>query len=86
MSRSPSPPLPLVEALPTGVSAIVAFERLAALPHVIFFDSAARDPRLHAQIIERFTGPDYGWMWPFRRSVQRWINEALSAIERELGS
>lgn len=44
---------------------------------------AARDPRLHAQIIERFTGPDYGWMWPFRRSVQRWIDEALSAIERE---
>ena len=46
MSRSPSPPLPLVEALPTGVSAIVAFERLATLPHVVFFDSAARDPRL----------------------------------------
>ncbi len=46
MSRSPSPPLPLVEALPSGVSAVVAFERLAALPHMIFFDSAARELRL----------------------------------------
>ena len=46
MSRSASPALPLVESLPSGVSAVVAFERLAALPHVVFFDSAARDPRL----------------------------------------
>ena len=46
MSRSASPPLPLVESLPSGVSAVVAFERLASLPHVVFFDSAARDPRL----------------------------------------
>jgi len=46
MSGSPSPALPLIEALPTGITAVVAFERLASLPHVIFFDSAARDPRL----------------------------------------
>lgn len=46
---------------------------------------AARDPALHAQIIERFTGPDYGWMWPFPRMVQRWIDAALATIERDLG-
>lgn len=46
MSSLPSSPLPLVEPLPSGMPAIAAFERLAALPHVIFFDSAARDPRL----------------------------------------
>lgn len=46
MSGSPSPPLPLVEPLASGLSAVAAFERLASLPHVIFFDSAARDPRL----------------------------------------
>jgi hypothetical protein len=42
---------------------------------------AARDPALHRQIISRFTGPDYGWMWPFPRRVQRWIDEALREIE-----
>lgn len=46
MSGSASPPLPLIEPLPSGASAVVAFERLATLPHVAFFDSAARDPRL----------------------------------------
>jgi hypothetical protein len=45
---------------------------------------AARSPALHAQIIERFTGPDYGWMWPFPRQVQKWIDEALPEIETEL--
>ena len=35
-----------------------------------------------AQIVRRFTGPDYGWMWPFPRAVGRWIDDALRAIER----
>ena len=48
--------------------------------------AAARDPELHAHIVARFTGPDYGWMWPFPRQVQRWIDEALDALERELGA
>ena len=47
---------------------------------------AARDPALHAQIVERFTGPDYGWMWPFPRQVQRWIDEALPGIEAEIAA
>jgi hypothetical protein len=46
--------------------------------------AAARDPALHRHIVARFTGPDYGWMWPFPRSVQRWIDAALDEIEREL--
>src|SRR5262245_5962205 len=37
--------LPLAEPL-DGIDAREAFLRLAALPHVAFFDSAARDPRL----------------------------------------
>ena len=40
------PALPLVEPLPTALSAVEAFQRLSHLPHVVFFDSAARDNRL----------------------------------------
>jgi para-aminobenzoate synthetase component I len=40
------PALPLVEPLPAGLSSVDAIERLATLPHVVFFDSAARDARL----------------------------------------
>jgi hypothetical protein len=45
---------------------------------------AARSAKLHAEIVARFTGPDYGWMWPFASRVQRWIDEALEEIAREV--
>ena len=38
--------LPLVEPLPAGLTAVQAFQRLASLPHVLFFDSAVTDSRL----------------------------------------
>jgi hypothetical protein len=39
---------------------------------------AARDPRLRERIVTRFIGPAYGWMWPFRRQVERWYDAVLS--------
>ncbi|MFO7180273.1 MAG: hypothetical protein DIU78_016350 [Pseudomonadota bacterium] len=44
--------------------------------------AAARDPQLRARIVERFVGPAYGWMWPFRKRVERWYDEALADLER----
>jgi para-aminobenzoate synthetase component 1 len=38
--------LPLVERLDASLSAVDVFRRLSHLPHVIFFDSAMRHPRL----------------------------------------
>ncbi len=38
--------LPLVEALPSGTQSADVFERLATLPHVVFFDSARHDTPL----------------------------------------
>lgn len=43
---------------------------------------AARSPELRARIVRRFTGPDYGWMWPFPRMVERWIDQTLAEIEK----
>ncbi|HWA77854.1 MAG TPA: hypothetical protein VG937_36215 [Polyangiaceae bacterium] len=45
---------------------------------------AARDPALRARIVSRFTGPDYGWMWPFRSQVERWYQSALDRIAADL--
>jgi hypothetical protein len=45
---------------------------------------AARDPGLRAEILSRFTGPDYGWMWPFPAQVGRWYDAALDRIADEL--
>jgi hypothetical protein len=46
---------------------------------------AARDPALRREILRRFTGPDYGWMWPFPGQVGRWVEEALAALDAEPG-
>jgi hypothetical protein len=38
---------------------------------------------LREEIVRRFVGPDYGWMWPFRGQVERWFDEALASARRE---
>ena len=38
---------------------------------------------LEAEIVQRFVGPDYGWMWPFPRTIRRWFHEAIADIEAE---
>ena len=42
---------------------------------------AVKSAALRDGIVTRFTGPDYGWMWPFRRSVERWYDDAVRRIE-----
>jgi hypothetical protein len=37
---------------------------------------------LREGIVARFTGPDYGWMWPFPRTINRWFDEALDDARR----
>ncbi len=45
--------------------------------------AAPRAPAYRARIITQFTGPAYGWMWPFRRSVERWYDQILATLEDE---
>ncbi len=45
--------------------------------------AAARDPARCDEIVRRFTGPDYAWMWPFPSVVRRWVADELSRIESE---
>lgn len=44
---------------------------------------AVKASALRESIIGRFTGPDYGWMWPFRNAVERWYEDAVRKIEAE---
>jgi hypothetical protein len=36
---------------------------------------------LEPEIVRRFVGPDYGWMWPFPRTVRRWIRDSIAKLE-----
>jgi hypothetical protein len=47
---------------------------------------AARAPLLRSEIVRRFTGGDYGWMWPFRRQVESWYDEAVARMAIELAA
>lgn len=33
-----------------------------------------------AYVIEQFMGASYGWMWPFRRSLERWYDGVLATL------
>jgi hypothetical protein len=33
-----------------------------------------------AYVIGQFLGPSYGWMWPFRRSLERWYDGVLATV------
>jgi hypothetical protein len=39
-----------------------------------------RDPAFRERIVSQFIGPSYGWMWPFRRSIERWYDRILSEL------
>ncbi len=43
---------------------------------------AAADPHLHDHIVRQFQSGAYGWMWPFPRTVRRWIAEELARLGR----
>ena len=40
----------------------------------------ARKPAYRDRVIRQFTGPSYGWMWPFRRAMERWYDGVLATL------
>ncbi len=35
---------------------------------------------LRDHVLEQFSGPSYGWMWPFRRSLERWYDAQVARL------
>ncbi|HXK16711.1 MAG TPA: hypothetical protein VNG33_02820 [Polyangiaceae bacterium] len=42
---------------------------------------ALQSQELRAQIVGRFVGPDYGWMWPFRSVVEGWYDRVVTELQ-----
>jgi hypothetical protein len=38
------------------------------------------EPALRAHIVLQFTGPAYGWMWPFPRAVNGWYDAVVAEL------
>ncbi|RMH43340.1 MAG: hypothetical protein D6689_05305 [Deltaproteobacteria bacterium] len=80
----------LLVPLPVGLAWFRAhFEREAYAETIraaaeVYGVAAVRDPGFRRQILAQFTGPSYGWMWPFRRGLDRWYDSVLAGVsERE---
>jgi hypothetical protein len=42
--------------------------------------AAVCDPAFRAHIVEQFVSPAYGWMWPFRRAIERWYDGVVATL------
>ena len=47
----------------------------------VFGEDAAKSLSLRQDIIRRFTGPDYGWMWVHGKTIERAIDRHLDRLE-----
>ena len=45
-----------------------------------YYGKGALNAEHRAYMVGHFTGPSYGWMWPFRTQVERWYDEARARI------
>jgi hypothetical protein len=46
-------------------------------------DEALHDARFRQSIVDMFTTGQYGWMWPFPTTVDRWYTETMMLILAE---
>jgi hypothetical protein len=35
---------------------------------------------LEDEIVRRYVGPDYGWMWPFPKTIRRWFRSVIADL------
>jgi hypothetical protein len=45
-------------------------------------EDALRSKALRERIVSQFTSPSYGWMWPFKKTVEGWYDEAVERVAR----
>jgi hypothetical protein len=48
--------------------------------------AALESRELREHIVRRFTGPDYGWMWPFRSVVEGWYDRVVTELQKGPGA
>ena len=58
-----------------------AYEETIRATHEHYGLAAAKALRGH--IVDRFVGPDYGWMWPFRRTVESWFDDVIAGLAED---
>jgi len=76
----------LLVPLPMGLAWFRAhFEKAAYAESVraaaeVWGPGFPRHPAYRRRVIGQFTGAAYGWMWPFRRGLERWYDQLLATL------
>jgi hypothetical protein len=76
----------LLIPIPMGVSYFrarlerEAYEETIRATAEVFGKEQVRTPAFRERIIRQFTGPSYGWMWPFRQQLERWYDSILERL------
>ncbi len=58
-----------------------AYEESIRTAAIVYDIEYVRSGSFRDHIIAQFLGPSYGWMWPFRRSIENWY----AGIVRDIG-
>lgn len=73
-------PLPMGLAYFRARFEAAAYAETVRATHEVYGPERARHPALRERILSQFIGPSYGWMWPFRRSLDRWYDRVLAEL------
>lgn len=57
-----------------------AYEESLRALHERAGEKPLRDPAVREYYTRMFTGPSYGWAWPFKDSVNKWYDDAVKRI------
>ena len=58
-----------------------AYEETIRASAEVFGKAYAAGPELREHVIGAFVGPAYEWMWPFRRSLERWYDRVVRELD-----
>jgi hypothetical protein len=62
-----------------------AYEESIRAAAEVFGPDAPAGAAYRAHVIDQFVGPAYGWMWPFRRALERWYDGVLATLPGTCG-
>jgi hypothetical protein len=57
-----------------------AYEESIRAAAEVYGIAYVKQARFRDRIIEQFTSASYGWMWPFRRHLERWYDRVLGTL------
>ena len=77
---------PVVFALGRAKLEMEAYEESMRCTAAYFGIEVLHRSSYRNQMVGHFTGPEYIWMWPFQKSVERWYDGVVSELQKEFGS